>query len=360
MTTTTTTTALATDADAAPDISLEERIRRCPERFRVLTGDRPTGALHLGHYFGTLHNRVRLQDLGVETFIVIPDYQVLTDRDVAERLTATMEGLLLDYLAAGIDPERSVIFNHSAVPALNQLMLPFLSLVSVAELGRNPTVKDEIAHSRQDSVSGLMFTYPVHQAADILFCKGNLVPVGKDQLPHLEVARTVARRFNERYGPVFPEPEALLSAVPQLLGTDGTKMSKSRANSIALGAGTDETARLIKGATTDADRHISYDPERRPGVSGLVLLAALCLGRDPHTVAEEIGGGGAAALKRTVTEAVNSRLAPMRARRAEYARDLGYVRSVLRAGNERANTIADTTLAQVREAMGGPDRDRSS
>ncbi|MFJ1897084.1 tryptophan--tRNA ligase [Streptomyces sp. NPDC088115] len=359
-TTTTTTTTLATDADAAPDISLEERIRRFPERFRVLTGDRPTGALHLGHYFGTLHNRVRLQDLGVETFIVIPDYQVLTDRDVAERLTATMEGLLLDYLAAGIDPERSVIFNHSAVPALNQLMLPFLSLVSVAELGRNPTVKDEIAHSRQDSVSGLMFTYPVHQAADILFCKGNLVPVGKDQLPHLEVARTVARRFNERYGPVFPEPEALLSAVPQLLGTDGTKMSKSRANSIALGAGTDETARLIKGATTDADRHISYDPERRPGVSGLVLLAALCLDRDPHTVAEEIGGGGAAALKRTVTEAVNSRLAPMRARRAEYARDLGYVRSVLRAGNERANTIADTTLAQVREAMGGPDRDRSS
>ncbi|WP_371777420.1 tryptophan--tRNA ligase [Streptomyces sp. NBC_01438] len=348
MTTTTTTPA----TDAAPDIPLEERIRRYPERFRVLTGDRPTGALHLGHYFGTLHNRVRLQDLGVETFIVIPDYQVLTDRDVAERLTATMEGLLLDYLAVGIDPERSVIFNHSAVPALNQLMLPFLSLISVAELGRNPTVKDEIAHSRQDSVSGLMFTYPVHQAADILFCKGNLVPVGKDQLPHLEVARTVARRFNERYGPVFPEPEALLSAVPQLLGTDGTKMSKSRANSIALGAGTDEMARLIKGATTDAERHITYDPEGRPGVSGLVLLAALCLDRDPHAVAEEIGGGGAAALKRTVTDAVNTRLAPMRARRAEYARDMGYVRSVLRTGNERANTIADATLTQVREAMG--------
>ncbi|MFF3263041.1 tryptophan--tRNA ligase [Streptomyces sp. NPDC002932] len=349
---TTTATAITPATDAAPDIALEERIRRYPERFRVLTGDRPTGALHLGHYFGTLHNRVRLQDLGVETFIVIPDYQVLTDRDVAERLTATMEGLLLDYLAVGIDPERSVIFNHSAVPALNQLMLPFLSLVSVAELGRNPTVKDEIAHSRQDSVSGLMFTYPVHQAADILFCKGNLVPVGKDQLPHLEVARTVARRFNERYGPVFPEPEALLSAVPQLLGTDGTKMSKSRANSLALGAGTDETARLIKCATTDADRHITYDPEGRPGVSGLVLLAALCLDRDPHAVAEEIGGGGAAALKRTVTDAVNTRLAPMRARRAEYARDMGYVRSVLRTGNERANTIADATLTQVREAMG--------
>ncbi|MEU1434778.1 tryptophan--tRNA ligase [Streptomyces sp. NPDC005786] len=332
---------------------LDERIHRNPAAFRVLTGDRPTGALHLGHYFGTLHNRVRLQDLGVEVFVLIADYQVLTDRDVAERLTATMEGLLLDYLAVGIDPERSVIFNHSAVPALNQLMLPFLSLVSVAELSRNPTVKDEIAHSRQASVSGLMYTYPVHQAADILFCKGDVVPVGRDQLPHLEVTRTIARRFNERYGPLFPEPEALLSAAPLLLGTDGTKMSKSRANSLALSADEDATARLIKGATTDAERHITYDPEGRPAVSGLVLLAALCLDRDPHVVAEEIGGGGAAALKRTVTDAVNARLAPLRARRAEYAGDMGFVRSVLRAGNERANAVADATLAEVREAMGG-------
>ncbi|WP_327710210.1 tryptophan--tRNA ligase [Streptomyces sp. NBC_00464] len=337
----------------APAATLDERIQADPAAFRVLSGDRPTGALHLGHYFGTLHNRVRLQDLGVETFIIIPDYQVLTDRDVAERLAATMEGLLLDYLAVGIDPERSVIFNHSAVPALNQLLLPFLSLVSVAELGRNPTVKDEIAHSRQAAVSGLMFTYPVHQAADILFCKGNLVPVGQDQVPHLEVTRTVARRFNERYGPLFPEPEALLSDAPLLLGTDGTKMSKSRANSVALSADEDTTARLIKGAKTDTERHITYDPEGRPGVSGLVLLAALCLDRDPHDVAEEIGGGGAAALKRTVTDAVNARMAPMRARRAEFVRDMGYVRSVLRAGNERANAIADATLTEVREAMGG-------
>lgn len=337
----------------APAATLDERIQADPAAFRVLSGDRPTGALHLGHYFGTLHNRVRLQDLGVETFIIIPDYQVLTDRDVAERLAATMEGLLLDYLAVGIDPERSVIFNHSAVPALNQLLLPFLSLVSVAELGRNPTVKDEIAHSRQAAVSGLMFTYPVHQAADILFCKGNLVPVGQDQVPHLEVTRTVARRFNERYGPLFPEPEALLSDAPLLLGTDGTKMSKSRANSVALSADEDTTARLIKGAKTDTERHITYDPEGRPGVSGLVLLAALCLDRDPHDVAEEIGGGGAAALKRTVTDAVNARMAPMRARRAEFVRDMGYVRSVLRAYNERANAIADATLTEVREAMGG-------
>ncbi|RST23122.1 tryptophan--tRNA ligase, partial [Streptomyces sp. WAC04770] len=272
---------------------------RDPARFRVLTGDRPTGPLHLGHHFGTLRNRVRLQDLGVDVFVLIADYQVLTDRDTAERLQEYTDGLLLDYLALGIDPARSTVFNHSAVPALNQLLLPFLSLVSVAELGRNPTVKDEIAHSRQSAVSGLMYTYPVHQAADILFCKGNVVPVGQDQLPHLELTRTIARRFNERYGNLFPEPEALLSTAPLLLGTDGTKMSKSRANSIPLGATADETARLIRGATTDADRHTTYDPDARPGVSSLVLLAALCLDRDPHEVAAEIGGGGAAALKRT-------------------------------------------------------------
>ncbi|MFG2537423.1 tryptophan--tRNA ligase [Streptomyces sp. NPDC048511] len=348
----TTTADLSVSPAVRRSAELEQQLALDPGRFRVLTGDRPTGALHLGHYFGTLHNRVRLQDLGVDVFVLIADYQVLTDRDVAERLTEHVEGLLLDYLAIGIDPARTTVFNHSAVPALNQLLLPFLSLVSVAELGRNPTVKDEIAHSRQSAVSGLMYTYPVHQAADILFCKGNLVPVGQDQLPHLEITRTVARRFNERYGDVFPEPDALLSAAPLLLGTDATKMSKSRGNSIALGADADETARLIKGATTDADRHITYDPELRPGVSSLVLLAALCLGRDPHEVAEEIGGSGAAGLKRTVTEAVNAAMAPIRARRAEYAQDMGYVRGVLRAGNERANAVAEATLTEVREAMG--------
>jgi len=336
----------------ATTIPLEDRIDAAPHDFRVLTGDRPTGPLHLGHYFGTLRNRVRLQRRGVDMVVIVADYQALTDRDVAERLTETVDGLLLDQLAAGLDPDRTTFFAHSAVPALNQLLLPFLSLVSVPELQRNPTVKDEIAHSRQSTVSGLMFTYPVHQAADILFCKGNLVPVGRDQMPHIEVTRTVARRFNERYGPVFPVPEGLLSVAPVLAGTDGRKMSKSRGNAIALAATPDETARLIRGATTDADRHITYDPDARPGVAGLVQLAALCLDRDPHDVAESIGNAGAAALKRTVTEAVNEFLAPMRARRAEYARDMGFVREVLRRGNARADEIADRTLQEVRAAMG--------
>ncbi|SDH72313.1 tryptophanyl-tRNA synthetase [Sinosporangium album] len=334
---------------------LEGLIERDPRRFRVLTGDRPTGPLHLGHYFGTLRNRVRLQGRGLEMFIVIADYQVLTDRDVAENPREHVEGLVLDYLAAGIDPARATIFAHSAVPALNQLLLPFLSLISVAELSRNPTVKDEIAHSRQSAVSGLMFTYPAHQAADVLFCKANLVPVGQDQLPHLELTRTIARRFNERYGTApaspFPEPDALLSAAPLLLGTDGTKMSKSRGNAIALAADADETARLVRRTVTDGDRHIAYDPANRPAVSSLVLLAALCLDRDPHLVAADIGDRGAAALKATVTEAVNEHLAPIRARRAEYAADRAYLREVLREGNERARAVADSTLDEVRAAM---------
>ncbi|WP_438485094.1 tryptophan--tRNA ligase [Streptomyces sp. S186] len=345
---------LGTSAAQERTAVLEELIRTDPGRFRVLTGDRPTGRLHLGHYFGTLHNRVRLQNLGVELFVIIADYQVLTDREVADNLTTHVEELVLDHLAIGVDPARSTIFTHSAVPALNQLLLPFLSLVSVAELHRNPTVKDEISHSRQSAVSGLMFTYPVHQAADILFCKANLVPVGQDQLPHLELTRTVARRFNDRYGngsTVFPRPDALLSAAPLLLGTDGTKMSKSRGNALALAADADETARLIKGAKTDAERHITYDPATRPEVSSLLLLAALCQGRTPEQVAADIGSAGAAALKRTVTEAVNEHLAPIRARRSVYAQDRAQLRRILREGNERANAVADATLAEVRAAM---------
>ncbi len=318
---------------------------------RILTGDRPTGPLHLGHYFGTLRNRVRLADQGADVLVLIADYQVLTDRDTVGRLDEYVYGLVLDYLAVGIDPARATIFVHSAVPALNQLLLPFLSLVSVPELSRNPTVKDEIAHARTSSVSGLMFSYPVHQAADILSCKANLVPVGQDQLPHLEITRIIARRFNERYAPVFPVPEAVLSEAPLLLGTDGDKMSKSRGNAIALSATPGQTARLIRGAKTDADREITYDPARRPEVSNLVLLAALCLDRDPHEVAAQIAGGGARALKEAVTAAVSEMLAPIRARRAQYAADPGFVRAVLRQGNERANEIAADTLAQVRSAM---------
>src|SRR5512137_1772006 len=180
-------------------------------------------------------------------------------------ISENVKELTIDYLAAGLDPEkgRTVIFPHSHVPELNQLLLPFLTLVTNAELNRNPTVKEEIQASGQKSINAGMYTYPVHQAADILFCKGNVVPVGKDQLPHLELTRAIARRFNERYAneqAVFPEPQALLSRVALIMGLDGSqKMSKSRNNAIELAATEDETAALVKRAKTDADRHITYD-----------------------------------------------------------------------------------------------------
>jgi tryptophanyl-tRNA synthetase len=333
---------------------LEAELHRDPGRFRVLTGDRPTGPLHVGHLFGTLANRVRLQDLGVEVMVLIADYQTITDRESPASLPADVLGLIADYLAVGVDPGRSTIFAHSQVEQLNQLMLPFLSLVSVAEVARNPTVKDEFASLRGVAMSGLMFTYPVHQAADILFCRANLVPVGSDQLPHIELTRTIARRFNDRYSPgrpYFPEPEGLLSQAPLLLGTDGAKMSKSRANAIALAATEDETARLIRSAKTDTERQITYEPDRRPEVSNLVLLAALCLERSPEDVAAEVGGAGAAGLKALVTEALNERLRPVRQRRREFADDPAYLRNVLMTGTDRAREIASATLSDVRELM---------
>jgi tryptophanyl-tRNA synthetase len=347
-------TRTAPDAARRRSAELEAAIARDPAAFRVLTGDRPTGPLHVGHLFGTLENRVRLQDLGVELFVLVADYQVLTDRASARGLPDHVEGQVADYLAAGIDPARATIFAHTQVEALNQLLLPFLSLVSVAEVGRNPTVKAEVAAAGDAGTSALMFAYPVHQAADILFCRANLVPVGRDQLPHLELARTIARRFNERYAPgkpFFPEPEALLSRAPLLLGLDGRKMGKSAGNAITLRATADETARLVRRARTDGERRISYEPERRPEVSNLVLLAALCRGETPEAIAAEVGDRGASALKALVTEALNERLAPVRARRAEIVRDRARVRAVLRDGNERARAVAADTLASVRRLM---------
>mgnify|MGYP001256711430 CR=1 FL=1 len=336
---------------------IERQIETDPSAFRILTGDRPTGNLHLGHYFGTLASRVVLQDKGVDTYLVIADYQVIADRDGVGPIRERVYSLVADYLACGIDPARTTIFTHSAIPALNQLLLPFLSLVTDSELRRNPTVKAEQEATGNRPMSGLLLTYPVHQAADILFCKANLVPVGKDQLPHLEQARVVARRFDERYGrvqadqPVFPAPEALLSKATNLLGTDGQKMSKSKGNTIEIGMDADTTARILKKAVTDSDRHITYDPENRPEVSNLVLLAAMSTGRDPHAIAEEIGDGGSGALKTLVTEAVNEHFAPIRARRAELAQDPGLLERVLAEGNARAEAVAETTLDEVRRAM---------
>lgn len=336
---------------------LEADLVQNPGKYRVLTGDRPTGRLHVGHLFGSLQNRVRIQNLGVTTFIVIADYQVLTDHDTFEAIAENIKQLTIDYLAAGLDPAsgRTFIFPHSHVPELNQLLLPFLTLVSMSELDRNPTVKEEIQAAGLSRINAGMYTYPVHQAADILFCKGNVVPVGKDQLPHLEITRTIARRFNERFAAkkaVFPEPQALLSKAPVILGLDGgQKMSKSRNNAIMLSATEDETASLIKKAKTDAERHISYDPEKRPEVSNLLMLISLATGKAPEVVAEEIGDGGAGALKKTLTETLNEYLRPVRAKRAQLEAEPEYIRQVLLSGVAEARRIGMETLDEVRDSM---------
>ena len=322
-----------------------------PDKYRMLTGDRPTGRLHLGHYFGTLEQRVRLQDAGVHTNIIVADYQVITDRDSTAHIADNVLNLVLDYLACGIDPAKTMIFTHSSVPALNQLMLPFLSLVTESELHRNPTVKSEMEASGH-VLTGLLLTYPVHQACDILFCKGNVVPVGKDQLPHIEQTRQIARKFNERYAKVFPEPVGLLTDAVEIPGLDGRKMSKSYGNAISLSLSAQETAKLIKKSQTDSDRNITFNPEERPGVSALLTTAALCTGRTEVDIAAEIGEGGSGALKAYVTESVNEYLAPIRARREDLGKDMDYVRDVLRDGNIQANKIAEATLGEVREAMG--------
>ncbi len=321
-----------------------------PQKYCMLTGDRPTGRLHLGHFFGTIKQRVALQNKGITTRVVIADYQVITDRDSTKNIQDNVYNMVLDYIACGIDPAKTMIFTHSAVPALNQLMLPFLSLCSVAELERNPTVKAEQEASGH-ALTGLLLTYPVHQACDILFCKGNIVPVGKDQLPHIEQTRQIARRFNERYANVFPLPEGLLNDAVLIPGLDGRKMSKSYGNAIMLSASEEETAKLIKKAQTDSERMITFDPDARPGVSALLTTAALCSGRHEVEIAEEIGMGGCGQLKKYVTQCVNEYLAPIRERRAELASNKSYILDVLHEGNKQANEIANETLNEVREAM---------
>ena len=326
-----------------------------PQNYTMLTGDRPTGRLHLGHYFGTLKGRVELQNKGCRTNVLIADYQVITDRDTTDQIQDNVYNMVMDYLACGIDPDKTMIYAHSAVPAANQLMLPFLSLVSEAELLRNPTVKAEQEASGHE-LTGLLLTYPVHQACDILFCKGNVVPVGRDQLPHIELTRTIARRFNNRFckncDPVFPEVDALLSDVPLLSGLDGRKMSKSYGNAINISMTAEETAKRIKKSQTDSERMITFDPENRPGVSGLLSTAAICTGRSEIEIAKEIGMGGSGQLKKYVTEAVNNYFEPIRERRHRFENDLDYVKDVLAEGNRRANEIAEATLAEVAEAMG--------
>jgi tryptophanyl-tRNA synthetase len=326
----------------------------------ILTGDRPTGPLHLGHYVGSLKQRVLLQR-DYATFVLIADLQALTDHfDEPEQVRANVLEVMLDYLAVGLDPAVATIVVQSRVPELAELTMYFLNLVSVARLQRNPTVKDEMRQKgfEADVPAGFL-VYPVSQAADIAAFKADLVPVGSDQVPMIEQAVEVVRRFNRTYpgsaGPVLVEPEALLGPVARLPGTDGeAKMSKSLGNTINLSGSADEVALKVRGMFTDS-RHLRVeDPGTVEGNPVFSYLDAF----DPDAAAVaalkaryRAGGLGDSAVKARLAEVLDALLTPIRRRRAEWARDPGEVHRLLAEGTARGRAVAVATLAEVRSAM---------
>jgi tryptophanyl-tRNA synthetase len=323
---------------------------------RILTGDRPTGKLHLGHYVGTLRNRVRLQD-EYECFFLIADYHVLTTRQQdLQEVEQNIRDVLLDNLSVGIDPDKSTILLQSLIPQTPELHLLFSMLVSVPRLQRVPTLKEVMRDLKLETASYGLLGYPVLQAADILVVKGDLVPVGKDQASHIEVTREVARRFNELYRPVFPEPAALIGEVPTLVGTDGrAKMSKSLGNAIYLADDARTVERKVMGMYTDPTRIHATDPGHVAG--NPVFIYHDIFNPDKEEIADlkkryRTGRVGDVEVKKKLARALNSFLEPIRERRAYYEQRPELVEEIIREGSKRGRAIAADTLAEVREAMG--------
>lgn len=331
-----------------------------PVKKRILTGDRPTGRMHLGHYVGSLANRIRLQD-EYECFFIVADLHTLTTRPEKEALSQ-IEGfvheMVLDYLAVGIDPERSVIFLQSAIPETYELNLILEMLVTVPRLERLPSLKDMAQSANLESMPFGLLGYPVLQAADILLPRANLVPVGKDNESHVEVTREIARRFNRLYGEVFPEPDALIGDVPTLVGTDGqAKMSKSLNNAIFLADDANTVAEKVRGMYTDPNRIRADIPGRVEGNPVFIYHDAF----NPNV--EEVkdlkarykeGKVGDVEVKQKLTKALNAFLEPIRERRQEYAAQPKLVSEILLTGTQRMRREAEETMGLVRRAMGLP------
>ncbi len=324
-------------------------------RQRILTGDRPTGKLHLGHHVGTLANRVRLQD-EYETFLLIADYHMLTTRlGALEEIERNIRDDVLDNLAAGVDPRKVTYFLQSLVPEIPQLHLYFSMLVSVPRVQRIPTLKDALRdHGLAQPTYGLL-GYPILQAADILCMKGNLVPVGRDNESHVEITREIARRFNELFGEVFPVPESLIPDVGLLPGIDGRdKMGKSLGNAVNLSDDTATVQRKIMSMYTDPNRIRPTDPGRVEG--NPVFIYHDAFNPDIAEVDElksryRAGKVGDVEVKRSLVAAVERFLEPMRERRARYDADPRLVDDILLAGSDRARDEARRTLHEVRAAM---------
>ena len=337
----------------------------------ILTGDRPTGKLHVGHYVGSLRRRGVLQNSGEykRTMVMIADAQALTDNfDNPEKVRQNIIEVALDYLSVGLDPEKSVLFIQSQIPELTELTFFYSDLVTVARLQRNPTVKNEIKlRNFEADIPVGFFTYPISQAADITAFKATTVPVGEDQLPMIEQTREIVRKFNSIYAPVLVEPEALIpsdAASRRLPGTDGkAKMSKSLGNCIYLSDDADTVAARIKTMYTDPEHLRVSDPGHLEGNTVFTYLEAFS--RPEHferylpeyASLDELkahytrGGLGDVKVKKFLNAVLQEELEPIRKRRKEYERDIPAVYEILKKGSERAREIAAETLHEVKDAM---------
>ena len=337
----------------------------------MLTGDRPTGRLHVGHYVGSLKRRVELQNTGDfdEMFVMIADAQALTDNaDNPEKVRQNIIEVALDYLACGLDPEKCTLFIQSQIPQLCELSFYYMNLVTVSRLQRNPTVKSEIQmRNFEASIPVGFFTYPISQAADITAFKANVVPVGEDQLPMLEQTKEIVRKFNSVYGDTLVEPEILLpenQACLRLPGTDGkAKMSKSLGNCIYLSEEPDEIQKKVFGMFTDPTHIKVSDPGKLEGNTVFTYLDAFCR---PEYFAEFLqdyanlqelkdhytrGGLGDMKVRRFLNNVLQAELEPIRNRRKEYQKDIPYVYEILKKGSEKAEAVAEKTLQEVKASM---------
>lgn len=325
---------------------------------RILTGDRPTGKLHLGHYVGSLANRVKLQD-EYEQFVMIADVQALTDNfENPQKVKDSIVEVVLDYLGVGIDPKKTTIFIQSMIPQIAELTVFYMNLVTVARLQRNPTVKDEIKQKGFDESVPLGFlAYPVSQAADITSVNADLVPVGEDQLPVIEQTREIVRKFNSLYGNILHEPKGLVGSFPRLVGTDGSaKMSKSLNNAIYLSDTPEDVEKKVMSMYTDPTRIRATDPGHVEGNPVFTYLDAFGDEGDKSEIANlkeryKTGQVGDIEVKKYLVKILNNFLDPIRKKRAEYENQPELVKKILKEGTEKVRIEAQKILDEVKKAM---------
>ena len=329
------------------------------EKKIILTGDRPTGKLHIGHYFGSLQNRVKLQD-EYEEYIMIADVQALTDNfNNPEKVSKSVKEICLDYLSCGIDPNKATIFIQSTIPEIAELTVFYSNLVTIARLERNPTVKTEIASKKEifgnngESITYGFLGYPVSQSADITAFSADLVPVGEDQLPVLEQTREIVRKFNSIYGETLKEPEVVLGKFPRIKGLDGNeKMGKSLGNAIYLSDSEEVVNKKVMSALTDTNK-IRKDDKADPEKCMVAYYTNLFNSENKETVYSECKEGkrGCVACKKELAEKINKYLAPIREKRKYYEERPELVEKILKEGHFKAKKRAEETIKKVKEVM---------